>query len=219
MKNREIENKNIVLKAIIIILILIIIGMVVYIAYDKGIIFKKSLDVEEKKEKVEEEDKKEADNLKPLVFDSNKCINNNEMNYEITNSEFDVNVTLNSDKKSVIFSGDWGLFGDNEVSFEYNINNFQNEISDVLIGIFGWDGYSASIIYLMEDGTVEYTPIRKAKEENNFKSYGKINEVEDIVSIKRIIGKQKNSPVGGGYSVAAQKKDGTFYDLANLIES
>ena len=216
------KKKNTGLIVTIIILILIIIGMGVYIAYDKGVIFKTSADVEEKKgkveKKVEEEKTSTEENVKPLIFDSDKCINNNEMDFEITNSRFDVNVSLNSDKKSVTFSGDWGMFGENESSFEHNINNFSKEISDVLIGIFGWDGYSSSIIYLMEDGTVEYTPIRKAKEANDFKSYGKINGVEDIVSIKQILGKQKNSPVGGGYSVAAQKKDGTFYDLSNLIK-
>ena len=43
------KKKNTGLIVTIIILILIIVGMGVYIAYDKGVIFKTSADVEEKK--------------------------------------------------------------------------------------------------------------------------------------------------------------------------
>ncbi len=216
----QVKSKNTGLKVTIGILILIVIGMGVYIAYDKGVIFKTSTTKEEKKEKVEkkvEEKEQKEEKLKPLLFDSNKCINNDEMEYSINSSQFGVGVSLNPDRRSVRFSGDWGIFGDKLSNFEYNINNFQSNISDVAIAVFGYDGYSSAIVYLMEDGTIEYTPIRKAKEANDFKSYGKVNGIEDIVSIKIIYGKVKNSPVGGGYSVAAIKEDGTFYDLSKFI--
>ena len=220
------KKKNTGLIVTIIILILIIVGMGVYIAYDKGVIFKTSADVEEKKGKVEKEVEKEEpkqeETQKPIGLDSDKCINIKDFNYTAFYGLSGVTARLSSDKKSVNFSGRWDLFDGSQPTgntFEYNINNFEGEIAEVLIGSFGQDNYHSAIIYLMSDGTVEYTPIRKAKESNDFKSYGKVNGVEDIVRIKTVFIEPKNSPTGGGVSIIAQKADGTFYNLSEMIDA
>ena len=227
MENENKPKKSKGLIATIIILILVIVGLCVYIAYDKNIIFKSSANVEEKKGKTEKEVKEEQkeekeENLGPITFDSDKCINDKEATYTIFDSTYAFNATINEDRKSVTFGGSWERFDNANVGtynyFEYNINNFDKEIADVIIGSFGQDVYYSNIVYLMADGTVEYTPIRIAREKNDFRSYGKIDGVEDIVKIKTAYLKPKNSPVGGGTSIIAQKKDGTFYNLGNLMQ-
>lgn len=83
----------------IVILILIIIGMGVYIAFDKNIIFKSSTNVEEKKEKTEKEEvKEEKEEHKILGLYEDNIANAGDKTYSFNNSTT-MNVKIDSSKK------------------------------------------------------------------------------------------------------------------------
>lgn len=67
------------------------------------------------------------------------------------------------------------------------------------------------LFFLMEDGSVEYMHIIKALNEKEYKSYGKLNGVEDVVEIIEA------STNRNGMCPVAIKQDGSFYDLSKLI--
>lgn len=79
--------------------------------------------------------------------------------------------------------------------------------------MMGYDITWACLFILMEDGSVEYIPLYDAIRDNNIKSYGKINDIENITNLYSVCAKKKGSPIGGFQSIIAQKSDGSFYDL------
>lgn len=95
---------------------------------------------------------------------------------------------------------------------------FNKKINEVLIDGSGQDASSLTILYLMEDGTIEYVPILKDlktnwKEKDNtkiFNSYGKLNKVEGIISLISAEGK-------GYHTVLGRKADGSVIDLADAF--
>ena len=96
--------------------------------------------------------------------------------------------------------------------------HFNKKINEVLIDGSGQDALSLTILYLMEDGTIEYVPILKDlktnwKEKDNtkiFNSYGKLNKVEGIISLISAEGK-------GYHTVLGRKADGSVIDLADAF--
>lgn len=97
---------------------------------------------------------------------------------------------------------------------------FDKKIVQVLIDGSGQDASSATILYLMEDGTVEYVPILKdintnwSQADNNkkFNSYGKLNGIADIISLVPAESK-------GYHTVLARKVDGTVINLADIFKA
>lgn len=91
---------------------------------------------------------------------------------------------------------------------------FDKKIVQVLIDGSGQDASSATILYLMEDGTVEYVPILKdintnwsqADNTKKFNSYGKLNGIADAES-------------KGYHTVLARKVDGTVINLADIFKA
>lgn len=92
---------------------------------------------------------------------------------------------------------------------------FSKQLKDIYIGGFGTDFSNDTILFLMEDGTVEYLPVRNnlQTDPNNLKSYGSLQELTDIVlfydSTKEVIGS----------TILAQKSDGTIYDLQPIVSA
>lgn len=83
-------------------------------------------------------------------------------------------------------------------------------------GLFGNGLGNETILFLMDDGTVEYMPLHRVAEDGVVRSYGKIKGVEDVISLKMVY----SSPgCGGGSTVIAQKANGEFYDLHELLEA
>lgn len=178
-------------------------------------------ETEEKKEEKEETNSKKEETT--IGFDASKCINNKTNNYTLSDSSSFISVKLGQDQKSVNLKINWNSYGpqvgitdsSNDIG-EYAITNFSKKIVDVFIGEFGQAAGEETILYLMEDGTVEYTPIVKAKKSNNFASFGILNGVDNIV---KFYSTSASVPNGSGYiTVIAQKADGTFYDLSTIIK-
>ena len=160
--------------------------------------------------------------------DTNKCINKTEgikyMNsLERRFRHGDIYCSLNEDNKSII------LTCEPEVLKEYynidkgntyvniNIDGFATEIVDILCCSSGGQVAGREVILLlMADGTVEYIPLAKALKDNNTKSYGKIENVSNIVRIDTMSFVDQS---GGGAASGpiAIKADGSFYDLMSML--
>ena len=90
---------------------------------------------------------------------------------------------------------------------EYNVKiDLSGKAVDVLVGSLGNGLGGETLLFLMEDGTVEYIPVIKAMQEGKFQSYGKIPDVESVV-------KFYTAHNYGGAAPLAQRADGDYYDL------
>lgn len=104
-----------------------------------------------------------------------------------------------------------GIFTNVEIPFQ------GKKVADVFIKGFGQSYGYETVFFLMEDGTVEYMPVIHAIRNNNFKSYGTVEGVKDVVTIESFTVGNKNG--GGGYTaVFAITSNNEYYELNTLIE-
>ena len=172
-------------------------------------------------------------------FDSTKCLNKKDslMSYKKmvrTNFEDKFQCYVGDDKKSVGLSikydflenafsvkldkkKDQNVPDDLNTYFNTTINNFSDEIVDIKASIFGNSIEGLSIIFLLKNGTVEYMPVKIAAQKNEFKSYGKLGNISDIVEICEGSVTYGDALPGGFASIFAIKQDGSFYDLAEYV--
>jgi len=109
---------------------------------------------------------------------------------------------------------------DDSYSYEkIDTKTFDKKVAQVLIDGAGQDASGVAIIYLMEDGTVEYTPILKDFKANwgneakdKFNSYGKLDGVSNIISL---IPAEAN----GYHTVLARQADGTVINLSSAFQA
>lgn len=222
---------------IIIILIIIIICLIGFIISDKFI---------------NNDASKETINNEPeIVDDNNNSTNNTDLEFDITKeaingrpgwaykpvndnnaSTIGLFINLSESKKTATITIDWSkYFGIYGISLttgetrEYAITNFTKKIKDVYIAGFGQSSGHETAFYVMEDGTVEYTPINNAlgekasSSETILKSYGKINDVSGVVKIISATDycPNDNTCIGGSYNILGIKQDGTFYNLSEIL--
>ena len=236
------ENNVVKKKCPIVTIILVIVALLIgiggtYFVIDKNptIITKSSINNKEVNENNEEETNVDNSTNKTVVigFENGKCLNStNSYNLVSNNKNFGVNVTVGSNKKDVTLGintyivnnmYNFGWMTPNAESAQYESTNtykFDKEIEDVLIGGFGQTTGRETILFLMKDGTVQYIPIKKALQSDEYKSqskiissYGTLDDVKDIVKFY-----EANS--SGGYAtILAQKSDGTFYDLSINLQN
>lgn len=204
-KEKKTDNKSNKLIVVIVILSLIIVGMGVYIAYDKGVIFssvendtKQSNDNKELEETKEEQknDSDDSNKIKPL--DLSKCLNSSSGTYQNSSDvegNYGLSMSINQDQKSITLSIDWSKFGplSNASSYastveNYQITGFSKSISSVFVGDYGQDSTGITLFYVMSDGTVEYTPIFALKQDSQGNSYYEMNYTYDYSSDGRVTG-------------------------------
>ena len=182
---------------------------------------KENTETAEKKEKTEAIEENKATLIE---FDASKCINDKTTNYTLADydNSTGLSMKLGSDKKTVTLNINWNIYGQlikasaysSEVK-SYEVNNFSQEVEDIYIGGVGQAAGGETALYLMKDGTVEYTPIAKANTSNNFSSFGMLKDVNDIVKFYTADASVPNS--SGYVTILAQKADGTFYDLSKIL--
>lgn len=101
---------------------------------------------------------------------------------------------------------------------------FDKKITQILVGGFGQDAVGAVALYLMEDGTIQYTPLYKEirypnKDENQrFNSYGTLEGVEGVVSMFSANAIVKQG-AGSYFTILAKKSDGNYYDLSKNLKA
>lgn len=101
-------------------------------------------------------------------------------------------------------------FNNNRTDVEEKTITFDKEVKEVLSGGTAQDITGSAILYLMEDGTVEYTPLYKAINDNDFRSYGPLPDISDIVRLENA---NACSGVGCWSTTIGQTSDGTLYDF------
>ena len=164
-----------------------------------------------------------------LDFDTSKVVNGNETQYYLTNYNSTINirldetrqiVTLNYNRKilSDRYGLNWGTTGMDEYTYEDKQLTFDKNIKDIFYGGVGQDASGDIILFLMDDGTVEYIPVYQALSTSGIDgllSYGALQGVEDVIKFYTAY-----AMVGltGNYSTTLiQTEDGTLYDLAPII--
>lgn len=185
-------------------------------------------------------------------LDLSKCLNNDGVLYSNQSDvvgNYGLSLVINPDKKSITLSIDNDTFMPiaNQViigstwvpnsTTVYQIKRFTKNIVDVFIGELGQDASGLTLFFLMDDGTVEYTPLflKKANSDGTtyydfnfkhnytsdsnitdtyFESMGTINGVEDVIKFYNV---DANSNGFGYRTTIVAKKDGSFYDLGKII--
>lgn len=211
---------------------IIICGGVVFAAYSLGYLTYGSQEeptkVEtnnESKDEITEEDTSAGS----LDFDTSKIANSNADSYELQNYNGTINVRLDETRKlttlsfnrktlSDTYGLNWDTTGVVEGTVEDKTITFNQGIKDIYVGGIGQDMSGDIILFLMDDGTVEYIPVYKALATNGVDgliSYGALQDLKDIVKFYSVVAIR--NPVGSSATVLAQTKDGTLYDLAPII--
>ena len=143
--------------------------------------------------------------------------------YEIERSAGTLGVSaILQDDNSVLFTlgkleGDMSFDVD---QYEYNpkIEFGDRKIQNVYCLGAGQSGYGNCVLFLMEDGTVEYMPLAYAIKNNDFRSYGKLEGVENVVDIVTayIAG---GMGAGSGHTALVIQEDGTAYDIGEQLRN
>lgn len=213
---------------------IIICGVVVFATYELGY-----LTFNGKEEKVDTEndnathnDQTEEDaTSSSLEFDTSKVVNGNGTQYYLTNYNSTINIRLDETRQIVtlnynrkILSDTYGLNWDttdmDEYTYEDKQLNFDKPIKDIFYGGVGQDVSGDIILFLMDDGTVEYIPVYQALSTSGIDglvSYGTLQGVENVIKFYTAY-----AMVGltGNYSTTLiQTEDGMLYDLGPIINS
>mgnify|MGYP004514651405 FL=1 len=220
----EKKTKNIGLIIIVIILLLTCIGMGVFIFINKDkITSQKSNTTTMTNDNKNVEDKKTE--CTKISYDINTD------QYSLSANAVGISVLVDSTRKTArisvnaaTISSAFGLSlvatTDTSTYELIGTKFFDKKIVQVLIDGSGQDASSVAILYLMEDGTVEYVPILKDINTNwsqtdntkKFNSYGKLNGISDIISLVP-------AEAQGYHTVLARKADGTVINLADTFKA
>ena len=213
---------------------------------EKQEVIKKENDKDSKDNSTEDKDNTEnvesnPDEIKQLNL--NNCLNGAEG--VVYKNPTDVSVSLGlsmaiNDKKSITLNINWNEFGKYSGAsawapdtISYQITGFTKEISSVFIGGVGQDAKSTTLFYIMSDNTVEYTPMffrqgnsyamnytSEYSEDGkivgeHFETKGQLNGATNVVKLYNTDAYQERG--SGWRTTIAATKDGSFYDLGNIM--
>lgn len=202
-------------------------GGVVFVFYTLGYItFGTIEEIDNSNEKNNDSNTNNNENFTSnLGFDQAKIINHDENNY-ILSREFDGIVASLDDTRTKVtikfsrnITGGFDSFlpdGDSDEYFNDSKEiKFSKKIKDIYIGGFCVDFSNDTLLFLTEDGTVEYLPVGNnlQTDPDNFKSYGVLDQLTDIILFYDA---EKESY---GNTILAQKSDGTIYDLQPILKA
>lgn len=220
------NNRGLIITLIV--FLIIILGLIGYICYDKGLILnnkKENVSTKETTKNKKISDTTNTENTNNVGINTEKCINceNKNLYYYITSKEHidEVSASFSTkDKTKGTITIDIDAYNTKAVT-NFNLQtpgieyNFDKSIKDVLIYNIGQENLAPIVMYLMEDGTVNYIDIYQGLTDNNLTEYKTINDVKDITNLYTV------SSCSGEYcnanTILAQKSDGTFYDLMGIL--
>ena len=212
---------------------IIICGSVIFVAYSLDYLTFGQVEENEKAKTNNDENNESEENVdnNSLDFDTNKIVNSTADSYELQNYNGTIDVildetreiaTLSFNRKTLsdTYSLNWDTTGVVEGTVEEKTITFTQWVKDVFVGGIGQDISGDVILFLMDDGTVEYIPVYKALSSNGIDGliyYGTLNDLKDVVKFYSV-GAIRN-PVGSSVTILAQTKDGTLYDLNPIINN
>jgi hypothetical protein len=220
----EKKKSNAGLIVLVVILLLACVGMGAFIFINKDAIF----NGENGQTIINNKDnskKEKATKCPDISYDLNTDeygLSENEAGIAVSIDKTRKNVTIsyNAATVSQTFSLGWFSGADTTIYEIIDTKAFDKKITQVLIDGSGQDVSSMAILYLMEDGTVEYVPLLKdindnwGQQDNTKKvnSYGKLEGVSDIVSLI-------SAEADGYHTVLARKADGTVINLSDAFRA
>ena len=220
----EKKKSNAGLIVLVVILLLACVGMGAFIFINKDAIF----NGENEQTIINNKDnskKEKATKCPDISYDLNTNeygLSENEAGIAISIDKTRKNVTISYNAATVshTFSLGWFSGADTTIYEIIDTKAFDKKITQVLIDGSGQDVSSMAILYLMEDGTVEYVPLLKdindnwGQQDNTKKvnSYGKLEGVSDIVSLI-------SAEADGYHTVLARKADGTVINLSDAFRA
>lgn len=206
---------------------------VVFAAYSLGYLTFNQVEETEKTETNNEENNEVEEEVSDnsLDFDTSKIVNSTADSYELQNYNGTIDVRLDETRKvatlsfnrktlSDTYGLNWDTTGVVEGTVEDKTITFTQGIKDVYVGGIGQDMSGDIILFLMDDGTVEYIPVYKALSTggvDGLTSYGTLQDLKDVVKFYSVMAIR--NPVGSSVTILAQTKDGTLYDLAPIINN
>lgn len=228
------EKKNVKgLVIAFIISLIVIICLVGFICYDKGIIFSSNTKTGKKQntnkvEQKEENSSKNNFNSENLVIRSDKCLNceNSNNHYYLVSSydhidEVKAYFSSNDNKTGVVLI-DIDEYNKKAVS-NYSLSNtvlkykFQKEIRNVIVSNIGQEELAPIVVFLMNDGTLNYVDIYSGLENNNLSNYKEINNINNIIALYQVA--NCSEEYCNYNTILAQTIDGNFYDLMKVVYS
>lgn len=162
-------------------------------------------------------------------FDSTKVINSNVDGYTLTipdhadginisldDTQMKATVSVNRNLVNQSYALGWVTATEDYVYEPHEIS-FDQKVVDIFFGGIGQGSSGDTILFLMEDGSVQYIPVRTALSTNldNLNSYGALPSLSNIVKFY-----EANSYIrlgGGSNTILAQDKDGNIYDLSSIL--
>lgn len=99
------------------------------------------------------------------------------------------------------------------------IKGFSGKVDEIFVAEMGQDITGTVILFLMEDGTVEYIGLRDLMQTNNLASRGKIKGLKNIIKVENVDAMQNVDETGGpGWVTTIAIDDtGAFYDISNIF--
>lgn len=223
---------------VVFILVIITIGLVLFICYDKGLIFsKESNNINNTNNSSNTNNTKEIKEL-----DLEKSLNTKDITYKNasdTEGNYGLSIKINNEKTATL-TIDWKIFGristtgsSGEVK-DYLVKGFNKNIKSTFIGNLGQDTNGITLFFIMEDGTVEYVKVFKMetnddgstyyilnnviKQEGNYSGEFTVNSlnVSGVIKLYNVDAYSKNA--SGYRTVIGATKDGSFYDLGSIIK-
>jgi hypothetical protein len=154
----------------------------------------------------------------PSICTGNIKNKDNSLKYDLFSSNSIANLSIENGKVEIIFNSDEEIKNEAkqnnvELNTTYtNISGFSQNVVDAHIGCIGHDIYGTVFLFIMEDGTIEYSTFENMLK--NTSTQGKIKGLSNIVKLQDMSVYDET----GYASVVAIDKDNTCYNLADYIK-
>ncbi len=97
--------------------------------------------------------------------------------------------------------------------------SFEKPVVDIVIGETGQYVGGDVLLFLLSDGTVEYMPVVKALQSQDFRSYGQLAGVKDVVKFYHVDAVSDTGDWSGYVTTLAQREDGSILDLQSFMKA
>lgn len=141
----------------------------------------------------------------------NESLGNAGLNIEIKNGHAYLSTDIEDEIYKFLFSEKSEPIKDKEIT------GFNSKILDVYFGFMGNGDMAPIILFLMEDGNVEFVDSNKMIKMDRYESFGKVEEISNILKFEQLNATDVNEAgelLGGFITVVAIDKDGYSYDLS-----
>lgn len=171
---------------------------------------------EENNEAVQNQEEQEEYSRIFKFDDEINVVNKTDIIYTQTNQARlpEITAYLTNNNVQLHFSSD--AMGFPEIEQYRGTSNIEIKFTDKKVQNIYFMGAGQSVtsfclFFLMDDGTLEYMPLAYAIKNNDFRSYGKIEGIENITYLVSAVTEN------GTNTTLAVQKDGTAYDLEDQI--